>query len=44
MTTSIIMEGCLNEKSTPATSLETFLPFSSVRVERLKLRTLNVKV
>jgi hypothetical protein len=31
------MEGFLNEKSTHATSLETFLPFSSVGVERLKL-------
>jgi len=37
MTTLTIMEGCLNEKSTHVTSLETFLPFSHVGVERLKL-------
>jgi hypothetical protein len=37
MTTLTIMEGCLNEKSTLAKSLETFLPFSSVGVETLKL-------
>jgi len=37
MITLTVMEGCLNEKSTPTPSLETFLPFSNVRVERLKL-------
>jgi hypothetical protein len=33
----LLLEGCLNEKSTLATSLETFLPLLSVGVERLKL-------
>jgi len=37
MRTLTIIKGCLNEKSTSTTSLETFLPLSSVGVERLKL-------
>jgi hypothetical protein len=43
MTTLTVMEGCLNEKSTHATSLEIFFPFSNEGVERLKLRTLTKK-
>jgi hypothetical protein len=41
-TTLLVMECCLNEKSTPI-SIPTFLPFSSVGVGGLKLQTLAKK-